>query len=183
MRARQLDLEHDGILRDMAVLHLDVKVGRRAQQRLVVGADPLETLVVLGPRRVVIESAGAERRHETVEIVRVLASDVFLDLPEATSCRRVHGCSHPLLCACPTRNTTRVTVGRPSASARFNRLNQPAGSAPASLGPQHARRRLLDGPAASPEPALIHTKPTAVPGVNGSPSNVTPARSAMAGFT
>src|SRR5207253_508574 len=44
-------------------------------------------------------------------------------------------------------------------------------------------RRLLDGPAASQEPAMINTKPAAVPGVKGSPSSVTPARSAMAGFT
>src|SRR2546428_9950161 len=42
---------------------------------------------------------------------------------------------------------------------------------------------LLEGPVASQEPAMINTKPAAVPGVNGSPSSVTPASSATAGFT
>src|SRR3989442_10261702 len=42
---------------------------------------------------------------------------------------------------------------------------------------------VLEGPVASQEPAMINTKPAAVPGVNGSASSVTPASSATAGFT
>src|SRR3989442_14994028 len=57
-----------------------------------------------------------------------------------------------------------------------------AGSGPAASAPRTAGR-LLEGPVASQEPAMISTKPAAVPGVKGSPSSVTPASSAMAGFT
>ena len=70
----------------MPMLHLDVKVRRRAQHRLVIAADAVEPFVALGPGRVVIKPIGSEGRYETVEIVRVLESDVFLDLPNPASC-------------------------------------------------------------------------------------------------
>src|SRR6266550_4324824 len=111
MRAGELDLEHDAFLRDMPALHLDVKVRRRAEHRLVITAHAVETFMAFGPGRVVVEPAGAERRHETVEVVRVFESDVFLDLPHPASCRRVHGspffaplCSRrPRNSSCPRR--------------------------------------------------------------------------------
>src|SRR5439155_19094209 len=95
MSAGKIDLDHVAIFAYMPVLHLDVQVRGRAQHRLVIAAHAVETIMALGPGRVVIEPIGPERRHETVEIVGILESDVFVDLPYPPSCSRVHGRSSP----------------------------------------------------------------------------------------
>jgi len=74
----------------VAALHVDVKVRRGLQERLVVAADSVEALVVLGPRFVVVEAGRAEGGHQTVEIVRVLQPDMLFNLPQAACCQGFH---------------------------------------------------------------------------------------------
>jgi len=63
----------------VAVLDLDVQVGRRAEQAFVVGADGGEPVVALAPRAVLVDGVAAEGRQQAVQVVPVLVPDVLLD--------------------------------------------------------------------------------------------------------
>lgn len=75
----------------MAALYVDVEVGRRAQEILVIVAHRVEDVVVLGPRLVIVEAARSEGGHQAIEIVSIFESNVLFDPLQAPRCDRIHG--------------------------------------------------------------------------------------------
>jgi hypothetical protein len=70
-------------LRDVFSLHVDEKIGNAAEQIGVVRTHAVATGVTIVPRFVVVPRGIAERTHDAVEIVGVLATHVLPNDVEA----------------------------------------------------------------------------------------------------
>ncbi len=82
MGARDRALQHHDVVGDVRTVGIDAHVGDRGDQLRVVVAHRITTEAVLVPRFIVVRGLGAERCHDRVEVVGVLAGDVLLDLPK-----------------------------------------------------------------------------------------------------
>ena len=94
VRAANDDLNQDGVVRDMAALHLDFQVRQRLHELLIKLTDASSTLVVFTPRLILVECGITESAENTFEVVLVLTSDVLLNECDTSRLPFVrYGCS------------------------------------------------------------------------------------------
>src|SRR5512143_2111355 len=61
------------------VLHLNCEIGQRAHELNVIRAHSVAASAMIPPRLVIVPCLGAKRRHQSFQVVAVLAPDVLLD--------------------------------------------------------------------------------------------------------
>jgi hypothetical protein len=84
MRAADDDFDQDGVVGDVAALHVDLEIGKRSHQLLVKGTDAGETEMMFLPGLVVVTGGIAKGAEDGCEVVVVLVTDVLLDERDAS---------------------------------------------------------------------------------------------------
>jgi hypothetical protein len=78
MRASYCDLDDEALGRHVTVLDVDYQVGQRTQELGVIRAHAVAAYAVISPRLIIITRVYSERRHEPVQVMPILASDVLV---------------------------------------------------------------------------------------------------------
>jgi hypothetical protein len=86
------NFDNDGLVADVAALHVDFEVGQRLHEQLVELAHAASSVVMLAPRFVVVMGLLAERAEHAFEIMRILEPNMLFD--EGDARRAAAGCGH-----------------------------------------------------------------------------------------
>src|SRR6266496_5539405 len=79
VRPADPNFEHHAVLGRQAARDIDLEIGQRGEEALVVAVNRVPTLVVLTPRLIVIAGPVTEGRHDSWQVVGVFAPHVLLD--------------------------------------------------------------------------------------------------------
>ena len=78
MRTPDRDLQNHAVGCRVPVLYLDCQIGQRAHELGVIRPHAVAASAVIPPRLVIVPCVHAERRHHSVQVMAVLAPDVFV---------------------------------------------------------------------------------------------------------